>query len=143
LAIARLSGPAPDLRHSVIAFTGLIDSVLSQADSRAVWRAFQVPVYEQLRAPDGRLLASECEAHVGLHIADDSVCVEFRPLHQGPQMLVSYLDGAARPVLRIATDLTGELDAAPCACGGISPRLVHLRKQVPKHLDKPLAVGAA
>ena len=41
---------------------------MSVAERERLWRAFRVPVFEQIIAPDGELLAAECEAHDGLHI---------------------------------------------------------------------------
>jgi hypothetical protein len=41
---------------------------LGEADREMLWRAFQLPVYEALYDAEGRLAASECEAHEGLHL---------------------------------------------------------------------------
>ncbi len=42
--------------------------MLSAADRERLWRAFRVPLFEQVIGPRGELLAAECEAHAGLHI---------------------------------------------------------------------------
>ena len=52
--------------HSVVIF--LPDAPLSAEQRDRLWELFGVPVFEQLRTPDGELMASECEAHDGLHL---------------------------------------------------------------------------
>lgn len=56
------------LTHAVIVLEGRGDPLLSAAERAWLWRAFRVPVFEQIIGPDGELLAAECEGHDGLHI---------------------------------------------------------------------------
>jgi hypothetical protein len=56
------------LTHAVIVLETRGDPLLSTAERAWLWRAFRVPVFEQIIGPDGELLAAECEAHEGLHI---------------------------------------------------------------------------
>jgi hypothetical protein len=58
----------PVLTHAIIALASPGDPILSMAERERLWRAFHVPVFEQIIGPDGELLAAECEAHDGLHI---------------------------------------------------------------------------
>jgi hypothetical protein len=58
----------PALTHAAIALESPGDPLLSVAERERLWRAFRVPVFEQIIGPDGELLAAECEAHDGLHI---------------------------------------------------------------------------
>ena len=67
---------------------------LRAADREWLWREFRVPVFEQVIGPRGELLATECEAHDGMHIVSPSM------------------------------RLSGYVDAAPCACGLKTPRLL-------------------
>ena len=60
--------PPPRLTHAVIALEGRSDPLLSTAERARLWRAFRVPVFEQIIEQAGELLAFECEAHDGLHI---------------------------------------------------------------------------
>lgn len=60
--------PPPTLTHSIIALESPGDPLLTVAERERLWRAFRVPVFEQIIGPDGELLAAECEAHDGLHI---------------------------------------------------------------------------
>ena len=42
--------------------------VLTTLDRDALWKAFGVPVFEQLLSAKNRLLATECDAHAGMHV---------------------------------------------------------------------------
>jgi len=83
----------PSLNHALIVLDRPSWPRLTEADRNAFWRAFRVPVFEQIIAPNGQLLAGECEAHDGLHIE--------------------------APGLRLTQDM---LDSTPCPCGRRIPR---------------------
>ena len=71
------------------------DPFLRAEDRDALWGAFQVPVYAILLDHQGRLIAYECEAQSGLHIAEERV-------------------EEVRPEL---------VDATPCDCGRAGERI--------------------
>lgn len=81
--------------HAVIVLRSTSDARLSDAERERLWRAFQVPAFEQVIAADGTLLAAECEAHAGLHI-------------ESPR----FANG------------DHAIDASPCACGRPGGRVV-------------------
>jgi hypothetical protein len=83
----------PSLNTAIVVLTSIDDSPLADHHRDLLWRAFGLPVFEQLRASDGAVIASECEVHDGLHI------IESRP------------------------DLKGEVVTDHCACGAETPRL--------------------
>lgn len=83
----------PSLSHALIVLERPSWPRLTEADRNAFWRAFRVPVFEQIIGPSGELLAGECEAHEGLHIE--------------------------APGLRLTQDM---VDATPCRCGRAIPR---------------------
>ena len=56
--------------HAVVIFTREGRPCLTDADRDALWKAYRVPVFEQVITPEGRLVAWECEAHEGMHLAD-------------------------------------------------------------------------
>jgi len=58
----------PSLTHALIVLTGPRDPLLTLAQRDKLWRAFRVPVFEQIIGERGVVLAAECEAHDGLHI---------------------------------------------------------------------------
>jgi len=86
--------PIPSVKNSVIVLGSSDGPRLSPADRERLWRAFRVPIFEQIVNGKGELLAAECEAHDGLHIESESL--------------------AADP---------DAFDPTPCACGRKTPRL--------------------
>ena len=83
----------PSLTHAVIVLERPGWPRLAEADRDRFWRAFRVPVFEQIIGPSGQLLAGECEAHEGLHIE--------------------------APGLQLDAEI---VDSSPCPCGRIAPR---------------------
>jgi hypothetical protein len=86
----------PTLTHALIVLTRMGDPILSAADRERLWRAFRVPLFEQIIGSRGELLAAECEAHDGLHIE------------------TADLAWAGHAI-----------ETAQCACGRATPRLAH------------------
>lgn len=96
-----LAGTIDDLRQvsaltevarGVVVFT--YESALSDHDRDWLWMRFGAPVFEQYLSADNQLLATECDAHDGLH-----VIASFTP----PEGFV--------------------LDTRICGCGDRRPRL--------------------
>jgi hypothetical protein len=85
----------PSLRHAVIVLTRQGDSWLTEAGRERFWSAFRVPVFEQIIGNRGQLLATDCEAHGGLHIESSKLSIDKK-----------------------------DLDTSLCACGRKTPRLV-------------------
>jgi hypothetical protein len=80
--------------HALVVITREQNALLTDEDRDRLWRGFGVPVFEQLVSAGNAVLASECEAHDGLHVIAEEL-----------------LDGS-RPVER-----------SRCACGRDSPRI--------------------
>ncbi len=59
---------ALSLRHAVIVIKRRNDPWLTESVREWLWEAFRVPVFQQVIGDHGELLASECEAHQGLHL---------------------------------------------------------------------------
>lgn len=90
-----LPGEKPEpLTHAVIVLARPGGDLLTVERRQRLWRAFRVPVFEQIIGANGVLLAAECEAHDGLHI-------ESRKFDFGGRAI----------------------ETAPCGCGRTSPRL--------------------
>jgi hypothetical protein len=83
----------PSLNTAIVVLTSFDDSPLAARHRDLLWRAFGVPVFEQLRGSDGAVIASECEVHDGLH-------------------MIESLPGTR-----------GEVVTDHCACGAETPRL--------------------
>ena len=84
----------PSLTHALIVLGRPGSDRLSEEDRDRLWKAFRVPVFEQVIGTSGELLAAECEAHDGLHLESPRL-----PLDD------EYLD------------------ASPCPCGRKTPRI--------------------
>jgi len=67
-----LAQTPPQLTHALIAVSRPQEMLLSAADRDQLWRAFRVPVFEQIIGPRGQRLATECEAHDGLHVEEST-----------------------------------------------------------------------
>ena len=78
-----------------------------------LWRAFRVPVFEQLRNWEGEVIARECEAHDGLHLVSG---MDVR-LEKGEL----WVDNRR-------TNIEATMLADPCECGAETIRLHSLRR---------------
>jgi hypothetical protein len=56
--------------HAVVIFTQEGYRCLTDAERDTLWKAYRVPVFEQVITAGGRLVAWECEAHEGMHLSD-------------------------------------------------------------------------
>jgi hypothetical protein len=93
----------------LIAFTGVQHGFIDKHHRDLLWRRFGVPVFEELMDSQGRILASECEAHDGLHV-DLSVG---HTIQDGQLLLNGHASG-------IGAQAMGGL----CGCGNTSPRIM-------------------
>ena len=62
---ALLGRDIPSLTHAIIVLSRDTGELLNEGQRKDLWRAFRVPVFEQILAGNGSLLAAECEAHDG------------------------------------------------------------------------------
>jgi hypothetical protein len=92
--IALSTSPAR-VRNAVVALTYEGEAGLTERDRDMFWDVFGVPAFEQYLTRRNRLIASECDAHAGLHVCGPP------PRREG-----------------------WRLDKSPCDCGDPSPRLV-------------------
>jgi hypothetical protein len=83
----------PSVNTAIVVLTSIEDSPLADHYRDLLWRAFGVPLFEQLLGTDGSVIASECEVHNGLH------------LH------------------RAGLPIAGEVITDPCPCGAETPRI--------------------
>ena len=90
------SAIVPTIKRALVALIRPEERLLSAAERDRLWRAFKVPVFEQIVGMSGELLAAECEAHDGLHLHSS----EWTP-----------------------SEDVYSIDRATCACGSKLPRL--------------------
>jgi hypothetical protein len=57
--------------HAIIPLAWDPSELLGAGQREFLWDAFGVPIFEQYLGPGNVLLASECDAHAGLHVTDD------------------------------------------------------------------------
>ncbi len=93
----------PELTHAVIVLERQSDGLLTEADRDRLWQAFGVPIFEQVLDENGELLASECEAHCGLHIQVTELAVDIDTDRDSGRFVI---------------------ETERCACGRENPRLV-------------------
>jgi hypothetical protein len=55
--------------HALVVLTHEGDPLLTEHDRDRLWDRFRVPVFEQVMTREGTLIAWECDAHDGFHVA--------------------------------------------------------------------------
>ncbi len=131
------------LSHSVLAFFSLRRAFLDDSLRDLLWRAWQVPVFGQFLGPSAELLAWECEAHQGYHFDPARVVFEVDGgSGGGPELLVTSLVSFRRPLVRMATRLTGRIDTGVCPCASALPRLARVAPLGCGRQTAPLARAA-
>lgn len=101
---------------------------------QTVEHVFSAPVFDSYGCREVSQIATECEAHDGLHLVVENQYVE---LLDG-QILVTNLNNFAMPFLRyrIGDVATSILDES-CRCGRSSPRLMGLRGRESEMIHLP------
>ena len=69
--LRRLARQGVQPQHSVVVLTYDGQEGLTSADRELFWKTFGVPVFEQLLNAGNELIATECDAHDGLHLVGD------------------------------------------------------------------------
>ncbi len=98
----------PGLKCAVIVLSSLDDPTYSHHRD-LLWRAFGLPVFEQMRDWNGRVFARECEVHDGLHFDNGIALAE-----SGNRELI---------VMGKPTGIPAEIIVEACECGKETPRL--------------------
>jgi hypothetical protein len=99
----------PSLSTAIVVLTSFQETPVDAHHRERLWRAFGVPVFEQLTDWSGHVVARECEVHDGLHI--DPKC---RALHVEQKQLFHAAE---------KTGLSATITTAHCECGSEIPRL--------------------
>jgi len=97
---------------------------LLASDRAALTRAFGPHVFETYGARETMLIASECEAHDGMHLTEENLLVEIAqdgapvPAGERGDVLVTDLHNYGMPLIRYANgDMARMAQAGQCACG--------------------------
>jgi hypothetical protein len=105
----------PSLKFAIVIFSSISPNdggPLAANHRELLWKAFGLPVFEQLRGWDGKIVARECEVHDGLHFDAGDLSAE--------------LDGRKLTVMGRATGLSAVIEEEQCDCGMETPRLCHV-----------------
>jgi phenylacetate-CoA ligase len=93
-------------------------------DREVLTRAFGPHIFETYGSRETMLIAAECEAHAGMHVADENLVVEIarngRPVGAGEpgEVLVTDLHNYGMPFIRYANgDVATMAPAGRCVCG--------------------------
>jgi hypothetical protein len=104
--------PLRDLCFPLLVFSALREGPLGAWEHDRLWNLYGLPVYEQIRGENEALLAWECDARDGWHVAGDA---------QGNPVLT------ARQLRTAGWDV--ELARGLCACGRTGPRIAPLVRE--------------
>jgi len=121
---------------------------LLPADRAPMEQAFGPAVFETYGAREVMLMATECDAHDGLHVSMETLVVEVvvrdaaggptgRPAQPGElgEVIVTDLTNLAMPFIRYANgDLAVAGKTGACACGRALPRLASVEGRVTETL---------
>ena len=91
-------------------------------------RVFGAPAFDTYGCREFMLIAAECEAHAGLHINADHLCVEFHRAPGAPQegpaeLVITDLHNLGMPLMRYANGDLGTPKRGACTCGRGLPLL--------------------
>jgi phenylacetate-CoA ligase len=110
-----------------VRFRGVITTamVLSPTERAVIEHVFRSPVFDRYGCEEMSIIASECEAHTGLHIFCEGLIVE---LGEGPDahprpLVITDLLNFAMPLIRYEIGDHGSFIEGRCSCGRSLPRL--------------------
>ncbi|MCU0223436.1 MAG: phenylacetate--CoA ligase family protein [Acidobacteria bacterium] len=127
-------------------FRGVLSSamVLHAHEREDISAAFECGVFDRYGCEEVSLIASECEAHDGLHVNMDSLVVELvgsdgRAVPPGEEgaIVVTDLRNRAMPFVRYRVEDVALARAGACACGRSYPRLARVAGRVADYLLTP------
>jgi phenylacetate-CoA ligase len=113
--------------HDDVGFDGIISTAetLLPSERAAIEARFGNVVFDRYGCEELSLIASECEAHAGLHVAAEGLWVELidgdgeRPA----RLVVTDLINRAMPLIRYEVGDLAFVASGRCACGRGLPRL--------------------
>jgi hypothetical protein len=110
----------PASARRVTVRTPLGERLASERTRDCFWRAFELPVFEELVGSDGETLGFECEGHSGMHLDTQSAIFE---AFFG-ELVVTSLVALRYPVIRLRTGWVGAIEQSTCPCGERVTRFV-------------------
>lgn len=126
-------------------FKGIISTamVLHDYERAEIESVFDSRIFDRYGCEEVSLIASECEAHTGLHVNTDSLIVEVVPDADGfgpdgeGRVVVTDLYNRGMPFIRYAVgDMAVPADGA-CPCGRSYPRFQRVAGRIADYLLTP------
>ena len=103
-------------------------------------RVFRAAVFDRYGAEELSLIATECQAHEGLHVNTDSLVVEVVPdgiSNDGGRVVVTDLWNRGMPLIRYDLGDRVVLEPKACSCGRTDPLLRAVTGRVADYLWTP------
>lgn len=126
-SVFRLAEYIRDHRINGVSFRGIITTamVLSEMERETIEEVFRSPVFNRYGCEEVSIIASECEAHQGMHLFAEGLYIELIDgnNYQPGKVIITDLLNRAMPLIRYeigdyATTIEGN-----CPCGRGLPRL--------------------
>lgn len=128
------SYPRPELK-------GVLSTamVLHAYERERIETVFGAPLFDRYGCEEVSLIASECEAHEGLHVNSDSLVVEVdrRDGEPAGHVLVTDLRNRGMPFIRYEVGDRALWHDRPCSCGRTYPLLRGVMGRVADYLVTP------
>lgn len=140
-SVFRLAEYVRDHEIAPYRYAGVITTAmtLSPGERQVIQQVFGSPVFDRYGCEEISLIASECEAHEGLHIASEGVLVEVLGDHPGGvgRIVITDLANRAMPLIRYDIGDYGRLAPGICPCGRSLPRLQEVSGRIADFLYTP------
>lgn len=108
--------------------------VLHARMRETIERVFGCKVFDSYGCREISQIATECEAHNGLHIVFENQYIEL----VGNEIIATNLNNYVMPFIRYKVgDLASAIDYTPCSCGRCSPRIVSLMGRDNDNIELP------
>ncbi|QGY39164.1 phenylacetate--CoA ligase family protein [Pseudodesulfovibrio cashew] len=118
--------------------------VLHDFERSLVEEAFKAKVFNRYGCEEVSLIASECEAHEGLHINMDTIileCVDPNGIPVAPgevgAVVVTDLSNYGMPIIRYKVGDAARIRSEPCSCGRSYPLIESLEGRIADYVRTP------
>ena len=133
--LAQERGVAIHRPKAVVTVSETLDPITRQR----LGDGFGAPVFDIYGSIEMGVIAWECQAHDGYHVAEDSVLLETLAADRGSQRLIlTNLNNEAMPLIRYDQgDFALSGDGPPCPCGRRFRRLAAIQGRVMDSIVRP------
>jgi len=140
-SVFRLAEHARERGVGDLRFRGIITTamVLSPAERRTIEEVFSSPVFNRYGCEETSIIASECEAHQGMHVFAEGLYLELleEPGTTARKLVITDLLNRAQPLLRYEIGDYARPAEGACPCGRTLPRLLEVMGRTADFLYTP------